>query len=214
MARKKSKKVPIRYDRFMNTLKEKGTSIRKLGKERAIDRDEKTIRRYHAAGEMPPDLLDRIARFIDVEPTFLAGEYDNYYEKVKDSLGNPEDLRQLLSDSRRYPYSIKIRKEIDYHEYIRQTLTTQNISEKQFMQLSADNRVLFQLQLAKAIDSVIEEFFSIDANGRQFDSERRNVEVLLNFSKDWYADPSNPEEVHVSLRSFLKDNKSPNASLI
>ncbi len=207
MANKETKKIPINYDRFMLTIKEKGTSIRKLGKERVIDRDEKTIRRYLAAKEMPPELLDRIARFIDVEPAYLAGEYDAYYERVKDSSKNPAELYRLLTDSSRYPYYSKVRKEIDYKDYLRQTLATQNITEDQYMQLSADDRIRFQFKMAKAVDSVIRQYFSKDANQHDMDDEKRNIEVLLKFTKDWYADPNNPEEVHVTLRSLINENQ-------
>lgn len=207
MANKETKKIPINYDRFMLTIKEKGTSIRKLGKERVIDRDEKTIRRYLAAKEMPPELLDRIARFIDVEPAYLAGEYDAYYERVKDSSKNPAELYRLLTDSSRYPYYSKVRKEIDYKDYLRQTLATQNITEDQYIQLSADDRIRFQFKMAKAVDSVIRQYFSKDANQHDMDDDRRNIEVLLKFTKDWYADPNNPEEVHVTLRSLINENQ-------
>lgn len=86
MANKSVDKTPISYDRFMATVKEKGSSIRKLGKVAMIDRDEKTIRRYLAQGEMPPDLLDKIGKYLDVDPQYLAGFYDRYYEEIKETL--------------------------------------------------------------------------------------------------------------------------------
>ena len=74
MANKEAHKVPINREHFLEVLKARGYSVRKLGEAyNKIQRTEKTIRRYLTAGEMPPDLLERIARYIYVSPEYLAG---------------------------------------------------------------------------------------------------------------------------------------------
>ena len=62
MGNKSAQKVPVNKERFMEILKLRNSSIRKLGEAyEEIERTEKTIRRCLDAGEMPPDLLNRIA---------------------------------------------------------------------------------------------------------------------------------------------------------
>ena len=77
MANKAAQKVPVNKQRFFEVLKWRNCSIRKLGEAyEQIERTEKTIRRCLDAGEMPPDLLDRIAKYLDVHPNYLSGVYD------------------------------------------------------------------------------------------------------------------------------------------
>ena len=63
MANKAKDRVPISRERFRQALRDKGFTIKALGQAREIDRSEKTISNYIMAGEMPPDLLDRINEF-------------------------------------------------------------------------------------------------------------------------------------------------------
>ena len=67
MGNKSTATVPVKKKRFMEVLKIRNCSIRKLGDAYdEIERTEKTIRRYLDKGEMPPDLLDKIAKFLNV----------------------------------------------------------------------------------------------------------------------------------------------------
>ena len=86
MANKETPKVPINRDRFFEVLKARGSSIRKLGGAyNEIQRTEKTIRRCLDEGKMPPDLLERIARFLNVHPDYLAGIYDEKADRIEDA---------------------------------------------------------------------------------------------------------------------------------
>ena len=51
------------------------SSIRKLGADADIDRTEKTILRAVKSGTIRPELLDQIAKKLDVYPDYLAGRY-------------------------------------------------------------------------------------------------------------------------------------------
>ena len=93
MANREAKKVAVNKKWFMHVLKLKGVSIRDLDRDEAqkiVDRNEKTIRRHLDAGKMPPDLLDRIGKFLNVHPEYLAGKQyltvmkidDDYTRKV------------------------------------------------------------------------------------------------------------------------------------
>lgn len=67
MANRFIQKIPIDSKALKEILQKKGISIRQLGQEPVIDRNERTIRRYLAAGEMPTDLYNRIVEFINME---------------------------------------------------------------------------------------------------------------------------------------------------
>ena len=74
MGNKSAQKVPVNKERFMGVLNLRNCSIRKLGEAyEEIERTEKTIRRCLDNGEMPPDLLNRIAKYLDVHPDYLSG---------------------------------------------------------------------------------------------------------------------------------------------
>lgn len=69
-------KLPVDKQRFIEILKLKGLSIRKLGNIDAIRRTEKTIRRYLDEGVISADLLNTIAKYLDVSSDYLSGAID------------------------------------------------------------------------------------------------------------------------------------------
>jgi len=78
MGNRAIKKVPVNKERFIQVVKSKNSSIRKLGDaHEQIDRTEKTIRRHLDNGEMPYDLLNNIAEYLKVHPDYLSGIIDD-----------------------------------------------------------------------------------------------------------------------------------------
>ena len=127
MANKETPKVPINRDRFFEVLKARGSSIRKLGEAyNEIQRTEKTIRRCLDEGKMPPDLLERIARFLNVHPDYLAGIYDEKADRIEDAYLRHMYLKWVKPEN--YPYLLKAREDIDYSRYFEDILTMNNIS--------------------------------------------------------------------------------------
>lgn len=117
MANKKVAKVPFSRYRFTQALDYRKSSIRKLGKVAEIERDEKTIRRCLHNGEIPPALLDRIGRYLDVHPDFLSGTYDRPIERIED-----ETVRMMLKAQIRvedHPYFTKEQEELKYRDYFK-----------------------------------------------------------------------------------------------
>lgn len=169
MANKAKDRVPISRERFRQALRDKGFTIKALGQAREIDRSEKTISNYIMAGEMPPDLLDRIGRYIDVDPDFLSGAYDRRFEEIKDTLVSPDFTHFLWSQTNRFPYSKHAVATMDFKDYILKTLQLCNVSEEQLMELSHQERRQFQSDLGEAIHSVIKRHFEKDASGKVLD---------------------------------------------
>lgn len=85
MANRTLQKIPVNKGRFFEVLKLRKCSIRKLGEAyEQIGRTEKTIRRCLDDGKMPPDLLDRIAKYLNIHPDYLAGVYDDKLNRIED----------------------------------------------------------------------------------------------------------------------------------
>lgn len=85
MENKSSQKAPVNKEHFIEVLKLKNSSIRKLSEAyEEIKRTEKTIRRCLDNGEMPPDLLNRIAKYLNVHPDYLSGLYNNKADRIED----------------------------------------------------------------------------------------------------------------------------------
>lgn len=179
MGNKATAKVKINRDRFMEVLKEKKCSIRKLGEAYSeVQRTEKTIRRYLHDGEMPPDLLDNIARYLNVHPDYLSGVYDEQADKIEDDILKKMFMTRIKP--KRYPYLLKARGDIDYSRYFEEILTMNNITMDQFRTLPPIDRVLFRQEMALAIFKVIAKHFPTDSLGNDTQEELRYCEAFVN----------------------------------
>ena len=179
MANKVSHKVPVNKHRFLEVLKLRNCSIRKLGKTKQIDRTEKTIRRCLDTGKMPPDLLDRIAKYLNVHPDYLSGVYDNDADNIEDKY-----LRALFKSfikPEKYPYLLKAKSEIEYTSYFENLLTMNDISMEQFNTLPPEERILFRQEMVVAILDVITKHFTTDSLGN-------NLQDELDYCKSFVGD--------------------------
>lgn len=180
MANKAAQKVPVNKQRFFEVLKWRNCSIRKLGEAyEQIERTEKTIRRCLDAGEMPPDLLDRIAKYLDVHPNYLSGVYDNDVDRIEDKY-----LRAVFKSfikPEKYPYLLKAKSDIGYTSYFETLLTRNDISMEQFDTLPPKERVLFRQEMDVAVLSVIAKHFETDSLGN-------NLQDELNYCKSFVGD--------------------------
>ena len=167
MANKKQITVPISRDCFLRVIREKGYSVERLGEAGGIDRSAKTIQRCLSAGEMQPELLDRIGRILDVDPAFLAGEYDRRFEEMKDELKNPDLTHYLWTQTKRFPYSKHQAENIDYSEFLMDILTINNITQEQYLALNAKERRAFKYDIGNALHSVIKQYFKVDSEGNE-----------------------------------------------
>ena len=99
---KESSDVKIIKKRFQDTINYRGISIRELGKDEYIDRTEKSIRNYRDNESIPKDVLERIARRLNVEPAFLAGDYDRLWDKIGGKIADYNKANLCPDD---YPFS-------------------------------------------------------------------------------------------------------------
>ena len=121
---------------------------------------------------MPPDLLERIARFLNVHPDYLAGIYDEKADRIEDAYLRHMYLKRVKPEN--YPYLLKAREDIDYSRYFEDILTMNNISMEQFKTLDPVERVLFRQELVLAILEVIAKHFKVDSLGRDIARSRKS----------------------------------------
>lgn len=164
MGNKASQKVPINKERFMEVLKSKNCSIRKLGEAYdEIERSEKTIRRCLDNGEMSPDLLNKIAKYLNVHPDYLSGACDDKADRIEDAFLRA--FSKSFIKPEKYPYLLKAKSDIGYTTYFENILIMNDISMDLFHTLPPEERVLFRQEMVVAIMRVIAKHFTHDSLG-------------------------------------------------
>ncbi len=159
MANKEINKIPVDKPHFIEVLKSRGSSIRQLGADPAyneIQRTEKTIRRCLDDGEMPPDLLDRIARYLNVHPDYLSGAFQKTACIIKD-----EKMKQgylQFMEHERYPYVQKAISNIEYPRFLEEILLMNHVTWEQFLKLGPSEKVSFQKELFLAMYEVLAKY--------------------------------------------------------
>lgn len=190
MPRGEVETVDVINEVFREILHRKKSSIRKLGQEPSVDCSEKTIRReLKEKGGLRQQYVDRIARYLDVDPRLLTGELVKAAFETEDG----EKRRQLLyplEHLERFPYfreeQSRIRMEgID--QTIRRILSLFEISYSQFEEKNFEDQYSFQHDMIVALMPVMYEHFDRDGYGNK---ERRSFEKALHdlesYREDYY----------------------------
>lgn len=170
MNHQKKSKVPFRRSCFEEALHLRHTSIRKLGDvSTGIGWSEKTIHRALKAAEISPELLDVIAKRLDVDPDYLSGKYHYLAEQYNDPYIRDFALHNLKVE--RFPYLLQQkRNNVDgkflYDRYLECLLVIHDISLKQFNDLPLEVRKKLQIEIEAAICPVLMRFFEKNALGR------------------------------------------------
>lgn len=193
MGNKSARKVPINKKRFMEVLRLRNCSIRKLGNAyEEIERTEKTIRRCLDKGEMSPDLLDKIAKYLDVNTDYLSGVYDDAADCIEDSF--LQSMSRSFIKPEKYPYLLKAKKDIGYSTYFENILIMNDISMELFHTLPPEERVLFRQEMTVAITQVISKHFTHDALGN-------NIAENLAYYESYVGD-SDPFSYYATLEGI------------
>lgn len=192
MANKKSQKEPFQWERFLAAKRRAKISITKLGsKDDGIGWSEKTIRRAKADGKISSEILEALAKRLDIDPDYLRGKYDHFYDLIADGFDEKQReiyLKKML-DPGRYPYyrgknQIKL-----YEGYMDGILMLHGISNRQYDELSPEKRKAFQIDIEKAVGTVIEKYFECDGRGQSGIPDLYSLEAQI----ECY-EPEQPEE--------------------
>lgn len=179
MANKETLKIPVIRERLEEALRLRKTSIRKLGDIFEIGRTEKTIRRCLSKGEMPPDLLDRIGKYLNVDPEYLSGGYGRELDEIADESTRTVLRSHLKAERFSYPDLKNEQVELGYEKYLKHILIMHNISMNQFLNLPCGQRQELQLEIEMAIASIIAKHFNCDARGREGLHDLQYLEVMI-----------------------------------
>ena len=205
MANKTARKVRVCKKRFMEVLRLRNCSIRKLGEAYdEIERTEKTIRRCLDSGEIPPDLLDKIAKYLNVHPDYLAGVYDRKTNKIEDAYLRA--LSRSFIKPEKYPYILKAKSDIGYTSYFEDILTMNDISMELFNTLPPEMRVLFRQEMVVAILRVIAKHFTHDALGNDLSEHLSYCESMVG-DDDPFSYFANLEGIGLSEDDIVFDNE-------
>lgn len=193
MANREIKKISIDRDWFVRTLKEKGVSIRSLGNpesDRYIGWHERTIRRA-LEGEAPsisPDLLDAIAKEIDVYPDYLVGKYA-WTLDVLPGEGAKEHFRKNYMNPDAYSYRRKRQQALGTHRHLMNTLMMHGIEEGQYYALDQSDRDSLFRRIDVVTTNVLKDFFPDPSRMERVDyvqdyeweTDRDVIEVMLDY---------------------------------
>lgn len=155
--------VKIDKDVFNETLREKKSSIRKLGGNDNVIKSERTIRRALDAGKMSRALLNSIAKELDVYPAFLCGEIKLSICSIKDDVLRNIALSSLKINN--YPYFMKEKDEFQINDFLKNVLMLYDISLSQYEHFPFGRKIEFLRALDTAMVPVIDHFFIQDAYG-------------------------------------------------
>ena len=151
----------VNKDVFMQVLKLKKTSIRRLDEELSIECSDKTIRRSLNNGKMRRQYIEQIAKYLDVDSRLLTGElvegaFHTTNSVIRELYLNPlthiEDFPYFREEQERLQ-----REKID--ETLKRILSLFEISYKQFEEKDFEEQYSFQHDLLDAILPVIYKHF-------------------------------------------------------
>lgn len=178
----KNKVETIKVDKqiFLEVIKLKGYSIRKLG---AVDQNlikatDKTIRRQLNEGRMRPEYIEEIAKYLDVDSRVLTGELINIYGRV-----NLYPLEHIDDFTYFHRQREQFREEnIEYMLYC--ILMLFNRSFSQFEAKNYFEQYLFQKELFEAMYNIITKYFHVDGLGKTDEEEAQRIFAELDYERE------------------------------
>lgn len=195
MAYKKRKKALFDKNCVMEALHLRGNSIRKLDGAYGFGWSSKSVERGLRDGEVSPELLDALGRYLNVEPDYLSGKYHRECEKVKNPFIKEIWMKSLKAE--KYPYILKQQKtkvegKFLYDKYIEYILIIHDISMEQFNNMEEETRRDFQIALEDAIAPLLIKFFPRNAFGKETWTEVYRLQSEIeNYVMD---EPEPPED--------------------
>lgn len=199
MPKNKVKTVNVNKIVFMIILKEKNSSIRKLGAAEDINFTEKTIRRALNNGEMRPELVKQIAKHLNIDSSLLTGELVKKAFTAKNEIFKDKYLEPLYH-LENYPYYREESRELSevnydgmfvtggFQETMTRLLDIFDVSYKQYEELEFETKYHFEKELYEAMIPIIRKYFKKDAFGNGDSSAFIGILSDLEHWKDSHDD--------------------------
>lgn len=204
MGNRKIGKSKLSKEWFKKVLKMKGVSIRGICDNAGlgVGWNERTIRRALADGKISPDLLDEIARALDVHPDYLAGKYAWTLDVLEDEGAKRYFLSTYLKPAN-YPYSKKEQESLGTRRYILNTLLMHGVDEEEYNTLDYSSQHLLYARLDNAVTNTLKAFFpgcskmsAVDyAEAFEWQTDADVIEAMLDYLlENGLIEGSFPEE--------------------
>ena len=175
MANKPKMKAPFKRKMFEEVLQLRGTSIRKLcNVSSGIGWSEKTIHRALNEGKISPELLDILAKRLDIDPFYLMGKHHESINKITDQVLRNMILKNI--NASHFPYILsqqRLKKDERpiYDRFLENVLILHDLSPKQFEELPFQKQKEFQMKMEEALCPILIEYFPVNARGEDTYSE-------------------------------------------
>lgn len=173
MAGKKKLKEPISGQWLKDVIKRRGYSVRAITnpkREGSIDYDIRTVQRAIKDNEITPQVLDAIAKAIDVYPDFLRGKY--LWTLDLDIMRYPEVREHWLEyhlNPNLFPYCMYEQKNLGSRKHFMNTLLMHGVSEDEFRRLSKREQDSLKHRLNVRITETLKHWFPDTACLNQVD---------------------------------------------
>ena len=157
------KTAKIDRDCFDKAIKAKNLSIRGMGRDDELGISDRTLRRYREQGEITPQALETLARYLNVSVDFLSGKYSRM---IEGSVFDEELKEQCRKDLKpeRFPYQPEVVREVKYKDYLESLLIIHGLSWEHYEKLGPETRHQMELDLENSILAVLYRYFQSTLN--------------------------------------------------
>ncbi|WP_303678448.1 hypothetical protein [Dehalococcoides mccartyi] len=144
--------------RFQEAVAYRKISLRKMNIDPTVNASDRTIRRAKKDGRINPEILDRLGKYLDVDPLFLSGEYDKSATRwAKDEAEAAEIRSQFHVED--FPYILQEKRKLEEMQYIKSLLIKNEITIADLEALPKETSIHFYLDLERAISKVLWQYF-------------------------------------------------------
>lgn len=189
--------MKIKRERFKEAMAYSKHTIKELGNKKIAGRSEKTIGRYLKSEEMPYEVLDKIAEYIDVNPDFITGKFD----ASEDLEIKTRRRMQSFVKPQKFPYAMKNLNKATVDQYYSSVFRIHDISMKHFISMTPEIRFQLQYDIEDALISVLKEYFGKESEGRlNVDCLKSQIELVEadyeRFGLDYWTEPDYAHKVN------------------
>ena len=179
---------------FLWVIHKQGSSVRKLGADKDIGRCDKTIELAIKAGSIRAELLDRIAKKLDVYPDYLAGRYAWTLKlDIMNEDGVREYWRYTFLDPKHFPYRLAEQFRLGSYQHLMNTLMMHDVSESEYKSLDWDQRHELESYLDRYTTRILHHWFPEHAKpmesldyfeAMEWKDERDVIEAMLDYLEE------------------------------